>query len=354
MLDSSGSCDFFAQDARFASRQTHWRIYIGGQIFLERFVWFDNEVRRQRYPNATKMAEQFEIATKTAQQNIEYFRDRLVAPLAYDFFKKGYHYTDPTFQLPVSRISEEELLALLISQKLISDASAGSLGDELARVSKRLNSLLAANLPGRAHPEEAFSFRWKNINPSDPQVFKAVTSALLQGRKLTFNYHAPSVGEKSRRTVEAHHMVNYLGNWHLIAFCHLRGNWRDFLLGRMTECQVENAEFQIRDRGEWQPFLQNTFGIYQNRASFEVALRFTPERARWVKEEVWHEGQREDFELDGSLVRSVPVSHEAEIMMEILKHGSQVEVLEPGWLREKVAVEVENAARNYCRPTIDG
>lgn len=28
-------------------------------------------------------------------------------------------------------------------------------------------------------------------------------------------------------------------------------------------------------------------------------------------------------------------SHEAEIMMEILKHGSHVEVLEPEWLRGK-------------------
>lgn len=54
---------------------------MGDQLFLERFVWFDNEARKQRYPNASKLAEQFEIATKTAQRNIEYFRDRLSAPL---------------------------------------------------------------------------------------------------------------------------------------------------------------------------------------------------------------------------------------------------------------------------------
>lgn len=142
-------------------------------------------------------------------------------------------------------------------------------------------------------------------------------------------------------------MVNYMGNWHLIAFCHLRGDWRDFLLGRMTKCQMERTEFQIRDREEWQPFLQNTFGIYQNRASFDVVLRFTPERSRWVKEEVWHEGQSENFQEDGSLVRTIPVSHEAEIMMEVLKHGSQVEVLEPKWLRDKVVKEIKAAEKNY-------
>jgi len=320
---------------------------MGDQLFFERFVWFDNEVRKQRYPNAAKLAEQFEINAKTAQRSIEYFRERLIAPLEYDFFKKGYYYTDPDFKLPISRISEEELLALLISRKLITEASAGSLGDELGKVSRRLGSLLAANLPGRAHPEEAFSFRWKNLNPIDPQIFKTVTAALLHGRLLSFSYCSPASGSNGLRTVEPHHMVNYMGNWHLIAYCHLRRDWRDFLLSRMTGSQLVAAFFQIRPKDEWQPFLQDTFGIYQSRERFNVVLRFTPERSRWVKEEMWHEGQQEQLAADGSLIRTIPASHEAEIMMEILRHGSQVEVLEPEWLREKLAMELRAAVRLY-------
>lgn len=325
----------------------HTGEFMGDQLFLERFVWFDNQIRRQRYPNASSLAQQFEITAKTAQRSIEYFRDRLIAPLAYDFFKKGYHYTDPAFQLPVTRISEGELLALLISRKLMTEASAGSLGDELGRVSKRLGSLLAANLPGRAHTEDAFSFRWKSINRTDPVIFKVVTSALLQGRLMTFHYQAPATVNSVLRTVEPHHLVNYMGNWHLVAFCRLRGDWRDFLLSRMSRCQMDSTEFQIRAREEWQPFLQNTFGIFQNRASFDVVLRFTPERSRWVKEEIWHESQQEHFQEDGSLIRTIPVSHEAEIMMEALKHGSQVEVLQPTWLRERVRQELEAAIKSY-------
>lgn len=75
--------------------------------------------------------------------------------------------------------SKEELLALLISRKLITDASAGS--------------LFAANLPGRARLEAAFSFRWKNINPTDQLTFKIVTSALLQGSmRVTSTDHRKS------------------------------------------------------------------------------------------------------------------------------------------------------------------
>ena len=75
------------------------------------------------------------------------------------------------------------------------------------------------------------------------------------------------------RTVEPHHMVNYMGNWHLIAYCHLRNDWRDFVLGRISLCSVEGTAFKIRDKGEWEPFLQNTFGIFRNPEKFNVVLR---------------------------------------------------------------------------------
>jgi predicted DNA-binding transcriptional regulator YafY len=210
-----------------------------------------------------------------------------------------------------------------------------------------LGSLLAASLPGKARPEEAFSFRWKGISPTDPIIFQNVTSALIQGRLLSFCYYSPTSSNSTMRTVEPHHMVNYLGTWHLIAFCHMRNEWRDFVLGRMTLCKVETEEFAIRPKDEWQPFLENTFGIFQNRESFNVKLKFSPERSRWIRGEVWHEGQTEELLEDGSLLLSIPASHEVEIMMEIMKHGSHVEVLEPEWLRDIIASEFQNASKIY-------
>ena len=320
---------------------------MGEKLFLQRYIWFDHEIRKERFPNAFKLAEQFEVSVKTAQRSIEYFRERLLAPLEYDVVRRGYYYNDTSFQFPVMAITQEELLALLISRKLITEASAGSLADELGHISQRLGSLIAVNLPGRANPDDAFSFRWKSISLTDPLTFKIVTSALLQGTLLTFSYNSPSAIDCTMRTVEPHHMVNYMGTWHLIAFCTLRNDWRDFVLGRMSLCQVERTVFSIHPRQEWAPFLNDTFGIFQNRGSFDVILRFTPERSRWVRDEVWHEAQKGEIQEDGSLLLTVPVSHEAEIVMEILKHGSHVEVLEPDWLRKKVVKEIMETAKKY-------
>jgi predicted DNA-binding transcriptional regulator YafY len=320
---------------------------MGERLYFERFLWFDGEIKRGRYPNATHLAEHFECSAKTAQRTIDYFRDRLCAPLEYDSSRKGFYYAKPGWQLPAMRLSEEELLALLVSRKLLSDVAAGPLSDELGHVTDRLRVLLAEHVTGRIRPDDAFSFRWKEVAPSGHAIFHLVSSALLKTRLLAFCYYSPSSSQCTVRTVEPHHMVNYMGTWHLVAYCRTRNDWRDFQLSRMSDCRVEDEGFIPHEEGEWKPFLTDTFGIFQNREFFEVILRFSPERARWVRGEVWHPSQRVEELPDGSLILALPVSHEAEIMMEVLRHGSHVEMLEPEWLREKVRQEIERMGKIY-------
>jgi predicted DNA-binding transcriptional regulator YafY len=62
---------------------------MGIKNIYERFVWFDDQARARKFPNATSLAEKFEISTKTAQRDIDFMRDRLLCPLNYDPSKKG-------------------------------------------------------------------------------------------------------------------------------------------------------------------------------------------------------------------------------------------------------------------------
>ncbi len=39
---------------------------MGNNNIYERFIWFDHNVRESKYPNATGLAEQFEVSVKTA------------------------------------------------------------------------------------------------------------------------------------------------------------------------------------------------------------------------------------------------------------------------------------------------
>ena len=104
---------------------------MGAKNVYERFVWFDDRVRAQKYPNATSFVEKFELSTKTAQRDIDFMRDRLLCPLYYDSSQKGHYYDDETFSLPMIYLSSEELSSLLIARKMLQDISGGSIGDEI-------------------------------------------------------------------------------------------------------------------------------------------------------------------------------------------------------------------------------
>jgi predicted DNA-binding transcriptional regulator YafY len=132
---------------------------MGNKNIYERFIWFDDRVRTKKYPNATKLSEQFEISLKTAQRDIEFMRERLCCPLVYDKNRKGYYYTDNTFSLPMTYISSEELSCLLIARKLLQDISGGIIGDEIKAIADKITSILRNHVAEMDAVDDALSFQ---------------------------------------------------------------------------------------------------------------------------------------------------------------------------------------------------
>ncbi len=114
----------------------------------------------------------------------------------------------------------------------------------------RLGRLLAEHVTGPIDPEAAFSFRWTAVTPCHARIFGEVVNALTTSRPLSFCYYSPHADVCTLRTVEPHHLLNYRGAWHLIGWCRLREDWRDFVLARMTGCRTESAPFARRDESQ--------------------------------------------------------------------------------------------------------
>ena len=77
-------------------------------------------------------------------------------------------------------------------------------------------------------------------------------------------------------------------------------------------------------------------GIFAGRRLQWARLRFSAERARWVSAESWHPKQRGQFEPDGSYLLELPHANPRELVMDILRHVTEVEALGPVGLREEV------------------
>jgi predicted DNA-binding transcriptional regulator YafY len=320
---------------------------MGVKNIYERFIWFDSRARKKGYPNATSLAEQFEISTKTAQRDIDFMRDRLLCPLDYDMSRKGYCYEDETFSLPMVYLSPDELSSLLIAKKLLQDISGGTIGKDILSVTQKITNILNKHVSSGGDLDETFSFQMIGYSPVVEAVFKTVLEGCLKKKRLSVTYASPVREDKNQRVVDPYHLLNYMGTWHLIAHCHLRDSIRDFALGRMTEVKILDEDFSIPETFKIREFLDASFGIYKSAAIREVTLRFSPLKTRWIKDQVWHRDQKKRFLPDGSMELTLPVAQFSEIKMEILRHGAMVEVIKPKSLRDQIRTEAENILRLY-------
>jgi len=169
---------------------------------LERFIWLDRRLKRQRFPNASHLAERFEVSRKTAQRDICRFRDRFQAPIAYDAAQKGYYYTDDAFELPRLPATQEEILSVLVARRLLAHSAGGIISEAIRRFGRKLQHEAAALGLNEARLDEAFSASWHGFSPALDRTFRLVAEALISRRLLELEYRSAGAGARTRRTVE--------------------------------------------------------------------------------------------------------------------------------------------------------
>jgi proteasome accessory factor C len=93
--------------------------------------------------------------------------------------------------------------------------------------------------------------------------------------------------------------------------------------------------------------LKASYGIFTGEPTARAVLRFTPHRALWVSKEQWHGQQESRWLDDGSYELTVPYDRPEELLMDVLKHGADVEVIDPPELRAKVGELAGRVAGKY-------
>ena len=319
---------------------------MSNHLVWERFCWFDSQVRAGKYPNASHLAEHFELSSRTARRDIIFLRDRLFAPLDFDPSRKGYFYTQDSFELPRFQVSPEEVLSILLARRLLSHSAGGMISRSIQMFGKKLFAQAGHAGLTETAMDECFSAVWNAYSPTQSAIFQKTADALLHRKILEFTYLSPT-GRRTRRIVEPHHLQHYMASWVLIAWCRKRSDWRKFYLARITDLSVLNEPFEKKPAPVWNHLLEGGFGIFQGNALVDVTLRFSPFRAGWIREQTWHPDQKVRNLADGSLEMTLPVADFREIRMRILQFGADVEVIGPAELREEVAGEARRLSALY-------
>ena len=140
----------------------------------------------------------------------------------------------------------------------------------------------------------------------------------------------------TERDVSPQRLIHYRDNWYLDAWCHLRQALRSFSVDAIRQVQVLQRQAIDVPETELDSVLGAGYIIFAGSQVQWATLRFTPERARWVAAETWHPNQKGRFDADGSYLLELPYADPRELVMDILRHVPEVEVVGPVGLREAV------------------
>lgn len=90
----------------------------------------------------------------------------------------------------------------------------------------------------------------------DPLVLRTVLAAIRNGTGVEILYQSMSRAEPTRRLIEPHALVNDGFRWHARAFDHDQGDFRDFVLGRMSKPKLQDpAQSKAKSDSAWHSFV---------------------------------------------------------------------------------------------------
>ena len=306
-------------------------------------------IQERRFPNCRTLAGEFEVSSKTIQRDVEFMRDRMGLPIAYDQLHFGFTYSEPVTGFPTLEVSEGELVALFVAQKALEQYHGTSFERPLRTAFEKMSRALRDRIAFRWDDvDAAISFKTIGAAPADLQVFDAVSKAVLNSQELAFEYRKLSGARHEVRRVEPLHLACIENQWYLFGRDLVRRELRTYALPRMRKARSTGIGFARPANFSIAEVLEQSFGVFSGRGRRRITIRFDEFAARLVGERHWHPSQRMRALPGGTMELSLVLGAFEEIERWILSWGVHAEVIAPLELRERLRKTTFALSRTYA------
>lgn len=311
------------------------------KISIERITKIVRLIRRMKSVSMAHLKEELEVSEASIKRDIEFLRERLGCPIEWNRSLRGYVIRDDLaqggrFELPGVWFDSSEVFALLMMLHLVEGVQPGLLEEHIGPLKNKLRDLLAEGSRAPKSLERKLKLIHFAARKVESRYFQVVAGALLENKRLALQYWNRGDSERTSRVISPQQLVHYRENWMLDAWCHERNALRTFALDSIEGVHVLNEAAVEVSPEQMQAHFRSGYGIFAGTATHVAKLKFTKERAQWVDKERWHHEQKSSYLNDGSYVLEVPYSNDKELLMDLLRHSPEVEVLEPPALRMRL------------------
>ncbi|HUA64794.1 MAG TPA: WYL domain-containing protein [Alphaproteobacteria bacterium] len=304
---------------------------------LERMLRIHQALQSGKYPNASTLAREIEVAAKTIHRDMEFMRDRMNLPIQFDGAHNGYYYNGEVSAFPTLQITEGELFALVVAEKALQQYRGTSFeGPLLSAIKKMQESLPDTISLNLADVGQAISFRTRVEPILDLEIFDTLARAVAERRQLELDYRKPGAARPESRIVDPYHLANVNGEWFLFAFDHARNDIRKFVPARIQAVKATDKTFERSQKFSLEKQLRDSFGVHSGEGQYDVVIRFNARAADYIREKKWHESQQLRELKGGGVELRLKLSGLVEIERWILSWGGDAKVIKPRELAKAV------------------
>jgi predicted DNA-binding transcriptional regulator YafY len=201
------------------------------------------QLQSRRVVKAADIAERFNISLRTVYRDVKTLEEAGI-PLIGEA-GVGYSIMDG-YRLPPVMFTKEEATAFLTAEKFVEKLTDASTTANYKSAMYKVRAILKttekdllesmddriAVLKSMAMPETA-----------NTDHIQTVLHSIAQKRILALNYFAQHSQEHTKRYVEPIGIFYLPGYWHLIAYCRLRKDYRDFRIDRIKNLTVTDDHY---------------------------------------------------------------------------------------------------------------
>lgn len=207
---------------------------------IDRLFAMQTFLQSRRYVTAEAIAEKFGISVRTVYRDIKALCDGGI-PVSFEPLK-GYSIMRGYFLPPVS-FSTEEAAALMLMEgatRVYADQSISRLySAALTKIRAVLRSTQQDNMDALS---TSMGIQLPTCMEAGYDHLSTLQSSITQRLIVEIEYNNKAE-ESSRRMIEPVGLMYYALAWHLLAWCHLREEYRDFRVSRIGKVHKTGRPF---------------------------------------------------------------------------------------------------------------
>ncbi|MDO9375098.1 MAG: YafY family protein [Ferruginibacter sp.] len=208
---------------------------------IDRLFGIMTQLQSKRFVPAEKIAERFQISVRTVYRDIKALNEQGV-PVSFEP-TKGYFIVNGYFIPPVA-FNSEEANALLLMESVVYAFTDKSIQAHYSNAVEKIKAVLKYSQKEKLEQlNQKIKLQLPPCFQNDYEYLSVLQESISAMTVVQFDYKN-NKNEVSQRTVEPIGLIFYAMGWHLIGWCCLRQDYRDFKVARILKVQPSNRQFE--------------------------------------------------------------------------------------------------------------